>query len=90
MRYTMQKLDELQFLGIIWYSFTEPFLNTENEMLRNIFLAISSSLAKVEREKISERVKAGLERRRLKGPIKPRGTDRKKRVRHYWKRPLSV
>jgi DNA invertase Pin-like site-specific DNA recombinase len=44
-------------------------LTTENELVRNILLATLSSLAKLEREKISQRTKAGLERARAKGKV---------------------
>ena len=39
----------------------------DNELVRNILLATMASLAKLESEKISLRVKAGLERARKKG-----------------------
>src|SRR4029077_8931856 len=41
----------------------------ENELVRNILLAVLASLAKLEREKISQRTRAGLERGRAKGTI---------------------
>ena len=48
-------------------SYSEPALCSENEMVRDIVLAVMSSLAKVERARISERTKAGLARVRAKG-----------------------
>jgi DNA invertase Pin-like site-specific DNA recombinase len=52
-------------------------LSTENELVRNILLATLSSLAKLEREKISQRTKAGLERARAKGKVlgRPKFSD---------------
>jgi DNA invertase Pin-like site-specific DNA recombinase len=44
-------------------------LSTENELVRRILLATLSSLAKIEREKISQRTKAGLERARAMGKV---------------------
>ena len=41
----------------------------ENEFVRNILPATLSSLAKLEREKISQRTKAGLERARARGKV---------------------
>ena len=63
--------------GIAFRSFTEEPLSTENELVRNILLATLSSLAKLEREKISQRTKAGLERARAKGKIlgRPKFSD---------------
>jgi DNA invertase Pin-like site-specific DNA recombinase len=56
---------------------TREHLSTENELVRNILLATLSSLAKLEREKISQRTKAGLERARAKGKIpgRPKFSD---------------
>jgi DNA invertase Pin-like site-specific DNA recombinase len=63
--------------GVAFRSFTEEHLSTENELVRNILLATLSSLAKVEREKISQRTKAGLERAREKGRVlgRPKFSD---------------
>lgn len=88
MYHTVTKLKELENLGIAWHSYNEPMLNTENEMVKNIILAVLSSVAKMEREKISERTKEGLRRIRREGKVKTRGRDRKKRVRRYHKKPL--
>ncbi|HEX4186047.1 MAG TPA: recombinase family protein, partial [Stellaceae bacterium] len=57
--------------------FTEEHLSTENELVRNILLAVLASLAELERKKISERTKAGLERARAKGKIlgRPKFSD---------------
>ena len=46
---------------------TEEHLSTDNELVRNILLATLPSLAKLEREKASQRTKAGLERARAMG-----------------------
>ena len=46
-------------------------LSTENELVRNVLLAVLASLAKLEREKISQRMKTGLEtsdREKLRNP----------------------
>jgi DNA invertase Pin-like site-specific DNA recombinase len=63
MMYLMQ-LDEY---GIILHSSTEEYLTTDNELVSNILLSIMSYFAKLEREKISERIKAGLEKARFNG-----------------------
>jgi DNA invertase Pin-like site-specific DNA recombinase len=64
---TISYLQELDRCGVSFISYTEPHLNTDNEMVRNILLAVLSSLAKIEAQKISERTKAGLERAKRKG-----------------------
>jgi DNA invertase Pin-like site-specific DNA recombinase len=66
---TVAHLQRLASHGVAFRSFTEEHLSTENELVRNILLATLSSLAKLEREKISQRTKAGLERARAKGKI---------------------
>jgi DNA invertase Pin-like site-specific DNA recombinase len=66
---TVAHLQRLASHGVAFRSFTEEHLSTENELVRNILLATLSSLAKLEREKISQRTKAGLERARAKGKM---------------------
>jgi DNA invertase Pin-like site-specific DNA recombinase len=74
---TVAHLQRLASHGIAFRSFTEEHLSTENELVRNILLATLSSLAKLEREKISRRTKAGLERARTNGKIlgRPKFSD---------------
>jgi DNA invertase Pin-like site-specific DNA recombinase len=64
---TVTDLQRLGSYGVAFHSFTEPHLSTENELVRDVLLAVLASLAKLERTKISERTKAGLERARAKG-----------------------
>src|SRR6201981_569627 len=66
---TVGYLQRLASHGVAFRSFTEEHLSTENELVRNILLATLASLAKLEREKISQRTKAGLERARAKGKV---------------------
>jgi DNA invertase Pin-like site-specific DNA recombinase len=66
---TVGHLQRLASHGVAFRSFTEEHLSTENELVRNILLATLSSLAKLEREKISQRTKAGLERARARGKV---------------------
>ena len=64
---TVADLTRLNAHGVSFHSLTEPFLSTDNELVRDVLLAVLASLAKLERQKISERTKAGLERARAKG-----------------------
>jgi DNA invertase Pin-like site-specific DNA recombinase len=64
---TIMHLQRLDSYGVKFHSYTEAHLNTDNELVRNVLLAVLSSLAKVEAQKISERTRAGLERARRKG-----------------------
>ena len=64
---TVLDLQRLSSYGVSFHSFTEPHLSTDNEPVRDVLLALLASLAKVERMKISERTKAGLERARTLG-----------------------
>jgi len=56
--YYLQRLDSC---GVKFHSYTEPYLNTDQELVRDILLSVLASLAKQERRRISERTKAGLE-----------------------------
>ncbi len=64
---TIGHLQRLAAAGVAFHSYSEPMLSTDNEMVRDIVLAVMASLAKVERQRISERTKAGLARVRAKG-----------------------
>jgi len=64
---TAVDLQRLASYGVTFHSFSEPHLSTDNELVRDVLLAVLASLAKLERQKISERTKAGLEWARAKG-----------------------
>jgi DNA invertase Pin-like site-specific DNA recombinase len=74
---TVGHLQRLASYGVAFRSFTEEHLSTENELVRNILLATLASLAKSEREKISQRTKAGLERAPAMGKVlgRPKFSD---------------
>tara|TARA_Y100000310_G_scaffold315737_1_gene366621 strand:+ start:8123 stop:8680 length:558 start_codon:yes stop_codon:yes gene_type:complete len=65
--YTLQRLEELDRLGVQWHSYQEPYFSSAGDF-KNVVISILATIAKIEREKISERTKAGLER------VKRRGT----------------
>jgi DNA invertase Pin-like site-specific DNA recombinase len=67
MAQTIGHLQRLNSYGVSFHSYTEPHLSTDNELVRNILLALLSSLAKVEAQKISERTKAGMARAKAEG-----------------------
>jgi DNA invertase Pin-like site-specific DNA recombinase len=64
---TILHLQRLSSYGVSFHSYTEAHLATDNELVRNILLALLASLAKVEAQKISDRTKAGMARARAKG-----------------------
>jgi DNA invertase Pin-like site-specific DNA recombinase len=64
---TVGHLQRLGAAGVAFHSYSEPALCSENEMVRDIVLAVMASLAKVERARISERTKAGLARVKAAG-----------------------
>lgn len=79
--YTLTKLKELENLGVGWESYTEPYFSSAGQF-KDVVLSIMATLAKMERDKISERTKAGLARARAAGkhPGRPKGsTDKKPR-----------
>lgn len=77
--FTLQKLRELDNLGVGWHSYQDAYLSSLGDF-KDVVLSILSTLAKIEREKISERTKAGLERARLRGSKlgRPKGARDKK------------
>ena len=64
---TVSYLERLNRAGVAFHSYTEEMLSTDNELVRDILIAVMASLAKQEAIKISERTKAGLERARAQG-----------------------
>jgi len=64
---TMSILQKLAVVNVKFRSFTEPHLSTDNELVANVLLACMSSLAKVERTRISDRTKAGMDRAKAEG-----------------------
>jgi DNA invertase Pin-like site-specific DNA recombinase len=64
---TLNYLQRLASYGVTFHSYQEAHLSTDNELARDILLAVMASLAKHEANRISERVKAGLERARRQG-----------------------
>jgi len=74
--FTLQKLKELENLKIEWESYQEQYLRSAGQF-KDVVLSVIATVAKIEREKISERTKAGLQIARLKGSKlgRPRVSD---------------
>jgi DNA invertase Pin-like site-specific DNA recombinase len=64
---TIGYLQRLAAAGVGFHSYTEPLISTDNEMIRDIVIAVMSSLAKQERLRHVERIHAGIARARIKG-----------------------
>lgn len=64
---TIGYLEQLKSWGVGWRSYTQPFLDTGNDMVTGIVLSVLAAVAKQERITISERTKAGLRRAVLEG-----------------------
>jgi len=75
--FTLQKLKELTNLGIRWHSYQESYFSSLGDF-GDVIISIMSTLAKIEREKISERTKAGL---KLAKNVGKRGKDKRPRKR---------
>lgn len=77
--FTLQKLKELENLGIDWESYQEPYFKSIGQF-KDVILSVISTVAKIEREKISQRTKAGLYvNGKLKELVGKRGKDKKPR-----------
>lgn len=85
--FTLQKLHELDNLGIVWKSYQEQYLDSAGAF-KDVVVSIMATLAKIEREKISERTKAGLAKAKNVGK---RGKDKKPRnkIGYYLKKGVS-
>lgn len=90
--FTLQKLQELENLGINWHSYSDPYMSSLGQF-KDVVISLMATISKAEREKISIRTKAGLERLKAQGKVlgRPRGKrDKKKRVRKYFKKPVYL
>lgn len=67
-RKTIQYLQMLDDYNIIYKSYSEQYIDSSG-IFKDVIIALLSTLAKQERVRISERVKAGLEKSRMKGRI---------------------
>lgn len=64
---TIHYLQQLDAYGVKFKSFTEPLLDSDNELIAHVVLGMLSYLANHEAIRISERTKAGIERLRAQG-----------------------
>lgn len=78
--FTLQRLKELENLHIDWESYTEPYFKSAGDF-RDVILSIMATLAKIEREKLSQRTKAGLAASKKRHLVGKRGKDKKSRRR---------
>ena len=78
--FTLQKLQELKNLNIDWVSYQEAYINSMGQF-SDVIVSLLSTIAKIEREKISQRTKAGLYGKdgKLKEGVGKRGKDKRKR-----------
>ena len=77
--FTIQKLQELKNTGVDWDSYQEQYLRTIGPF-GDAVMGIMATLAKIERERLSERTKAGLARKMAMGwmPGRKKGIKDKK------------
>jgi len=64
--HTLNKLKELENEDIEWESYQEKYLRSMGEF-RDVVISIMATLAKIERQQLSQRTKAGLERAKKEG-----------------------
>jgi len=70
----LKYLELLEGYGVRWRSFTEPWIDSAGPF-RDVIISLLASLAKQERLRMSERIKAGMARSKAQG--KPIGPPRK-------------
>lgn len=76
---TLNHLNTLSSYGVGFRSFTEPYLDSCG-LFRDAIVAILGTIAKQERVRLSERVKAGLERSKVSGTRSGKPIGRPRRV----------
>ena len=68
-RKTIVYLQQLDSFGVRFKSYTEPLLDTDNELVSHIVVGVLSYFAQQEAVRISERTKAGLQRVQYQGKV---------------------
>jgi DNA invertase Pin-like site-specific DNA recombinase len=76
---TLQHLNALSSYGVGFRSFTEPYLDSCG-IFKDAVIAILGTIAKQERLRISQRVRAGLERARVSGTRSGKAIGRPRKV----------
>jgi DNA invertase Pin-like site-specific DNA recombinase len=76
---TLKYLDQFTAYGVGYRSFTEPYLDSCG-MFKDAIIAILGTIAKQERIRLSERIRAGLDRVRLQGTRSGRPIGRPRAV----------
>ena len=76
---TLKYLELLESYGVRWRSLTEPWIDSAGPF-RDVIISLLASLAKQERVRISERVRAGLRRARQYGTRSGRSIGRPRSV----------
>ena len=90
--HTLQKLKELENLGIEWVSYQDQYMKSVGEF-RDVVISVMATVAKLEREKISERTKAGLERAKKQGKTLGRpkiSLYHRKKIRELQSKGMSI
>jgi DNA invertase Pin-like site-specific DNA recombinase len=72
---TLKYLELLESYGVRWRSLTEPWIDSAGPF-RDVIISLLASLAKQERVRISERVRAGLTRAKQYGTRSGRSIGR--------------
>ncbi len=80
---TLQYLDRLDTWGVKYKSYTEPYIDSTGPF-KDIFLSIATTFAKMERARLIDRTRAGIETARLKGKKlgRPTATTKSKKRRN--------
>ena len=77
--FTLQKLKELENLNIDWHSYNDRYFSSLGEF-KDVVISIMATIAKIERKKISDRTKAGLQRAKSEGKTLGRPTIPKETI----------
>jgi DNA invertase Pin-like site-specific DNA recombinase len=78
---TLKYLELLESYGVRWRSLTEPWIDSAGPF-RDVIISLLASLAKQERVRISERVRAGLTRAKQYGTRSGRSIGRPRKLFH--------
>ena len=80
---TLLYLEQFRVLGVKYHSYTEPYISTLGPFA-DVVISLLGTLAKIEREKISRRTKAGLAKARRRGKVLGRPDTARRKSYSVW------
>ena len=67
--FVLKKLKDLDNYGVMYHSYKDDYISSIDSEFKDIIISVMATIAKLERERISQRTKAGLQVAKAKGKL---------------------